>query len=301
MEILKRHWKKIAGPVAIVAILLFAYWYGGNAPGARGFRTETETTQTEAAETEEPSQTEETTAVEASQTEERTTAEISQAEEADTGEAASEAETQDGADTKTDSKESASQSDQNVSTGDSSDKQADDKDTTTQASDSKSQSLDDADATESRTETSTQSAGTQEPVTTQEAVETYTCTISIYCDTVLDNMDLLKESKTSCIPANGCILQTTTVEFTEGDTVFDVLQKVTRDKGIPFDYTYSAVYGSAYIRGINNLYEFDCGNLSGWMYSVNGSFPGYGCSSYVLKDHDVIKWVYTCNLGADVK
>ena len=60
------------------------------------------------------------------------------------------------------------------------------------------------------------------------------------------------------------------------------------------------MYNSAYIEGINNLYEFDCGELSGWMYKVNGWFPNYGCSRYQLKEGDVIEWVYTCDLGVDV-
>ena len=55
-----------------------------------------------------------------------------------------------------------------------------------------------------------------------------------------------------------------------------------------------------YIEGIHNLYEFDCGDLSGWMYKVNGWFPNYGCSRYQLKQGDVIEWVYTCDLGKDV-
>ena len=63
---------------------------------------------------------------------------------------------------------------------------------------------------------------------------------------------------------------------------------------------YSANYGSVYVQGINNLYEFSCGELSGWMYRVNGVFPNYGCSKYVLKDGDVVEWVYTCDLGRDV-
>lgn len=30
------------------------------------------------------------------------------------------------------------------------------------------------------------------------------------------------------------------------------------------------MYNSAYVQGINNLYEKDCGQWSGWMYEVNG-------------------------------
>ena len=60
------------------------------------------------------------------------------------------------------------------------------------------------------------------------------------------------------------------------------------------------MYGSYYIEGINQLYEFDCGQNSGWMYCVNGWFPNYGCSSYTVEDGDVIEWRYTCDLGSDV-
>jgi len=66
------------------------------------------------------------------------------------------------------------------------------------------------------------------------------------------------------------------------------------------EFSDSALYGSVYIEGIGNLYEFDCGELSGWMYSVNGEFPMYGMSQYEVKDGDVIEVVYTCDLGADV-
>jgi uncharacterized membrane-anchored protein len=55
-----------------------------------------------------------------------------------------------------------------------------------------------------------------------------------------------------------------------------------------------------YIQGINNIYEFDAGALSGWMYRVNGWFPNYGASRYVVQQGDVIEWVYTCDLGRDV-
>lgn len=64
--------------------------------------------------------------------------------------------------------------------------------------------------------------------------------------------------------------------------------------------TNTPIYNSAYIEGIGNLYEFDCGELSGWMYKVNGWFPNYGCSRYRLKSGDRVEWVYTCDLGRDV-
>ena len=127
-----------------------------------------------------------------------------------------------------------------------------------------------------------------------------TCTIYIQCETILNNMELCDPNKVDIVPANGWILGNTEVTFTEGETVFDVLQRVCKEKGIHMEYMESPIYNSAYIEGIYNLYEFDVGNLSGWMYKVNGWFPNYGCSLYTLSDGDIIGWVYTCDLGNDV-
>lgn len=126
------------------------------------------------------------------------------------------------------------------------------------------------------------------------------CTISISCATLLDNLDQLPGEKTGLVPEDGWLLPETQVAFAEGENVFDVLQRVTREHKIHMEYSDTPVYNSAYIEGIGNLYEFDCGSGSGWEYSVNGWFPNYGCSKYQLSDGDVICWVYTCDMGKDV-
>ena len=90
------------------------------------------------------------------------------------------------------------------------------------------------------------------------------------------------------------------VTFSQGESVYDVLQRVCRENKIHMESSFTPVYNSAYIEGIGNLYEFDCGEGSGWMYRVNGEFPNYGCSRYVLQDGDTVEWVYTCDLGQDV-
>ena len=136
---------------------------------------------------------------------------------------------------------------------------------------------------------------------TSSAGGSATCTFSISCATILNNWDKCDESKKPLVPADGVILPTTTVTFTEGESVFDVLQRLCRSNGISVDASWTAIYNSAYVKGINNLYQFDVGEGSGWMYKVNGWFPNYGCSSYYLEDGDTIVWTYTCNgLGADV-
>ena len=124
-----------------------------------------------------------------------------------------------------------------------------------------------------------------------------TVTIAISCKTAINN-GLNKKPGFSHLPSNGIILQNMKVEFNEGDTVFDILVKITRKKGIHMEYRGSG--SNTYIEGINNLYEFDGGSNSGWMYSVNGVYPNYGVGAYKVKSSDVIKFNYTCNLGADL-
>ena len=124
-----------------------------------------------------------------------------------------------------------------------------------------------------------------------------TVTIAISCKTAINN-GLNKKPGFSHLPSNGIILQNMKVEFNEGDTVFDILVKVTRKKGIHMEYRGAG--SNTYIEGINNLYEFDGGSNSGWMYSVNGVYPNYGVGAYKVKSSDVIKFNYTCNLGADL-
>ena len=136
--------------------------------------------------------------------------------------------------------------------------------------------------------------------TTIDTSKNHTCTFSISCRTILNNMDLCDESKQGIVPSDGVILASTRVAFSEGESVFDVLQRVCRDNSIHMEYSWTAIYNSAYVEGIANLYEFDVGSGSGWMYKVNGWFPNYGCSRYQLKDGDVVCWEYTCDLGADV-
>ena len=139
-----------------------------------------------------------------------------------------------------------------------------------------------------------------EPENAEVGDAEYTCTLSISCATILDNMDLCDPEKRELVPEDGWILKPMTVTFYEGESVFNVLQRTCKQQKIHMEFVNTPAYNSAYIEGIHNLYEFDVGNLSGWMYKVNDWFPNYGCSRYALKDGDIVEWVYTCDLGYDV-
>lgn len=140
---------------------------------------------------------------------------------------------------------------------------------------------------------------TETPVP-KETPEENVVTMSISCAALLDHMDWLDPDKRELIPEDGWILEPVTVPLEEGDSVFDLLRRVTREYKIHMEYSQSPMYGSAYIEGIYNLYELDAGSGSGWMYSVNGWYPNYGCSGYALEPGDVVEWRFTCETGEDI-
>ena len=122
----------------------------------------------------------------------------------------------------------------------------------------------------------------------------------ISCANALNHPGDLDEEIMEILPADGWLLKPEQFEFTEGESVYDLMVRVCRERKIHFDTTFTPIYNSAYVKGIGNLYEFDCGENSGWMYRVNDWFPNYGVSRYVLKNGDTVSFLYSCDGGFDV-
>mgnify|MGYP003520098276 FL=1 len=118
-------------------------------------------------------------------------------------------------------------------------------------------------------------------------------TMTIRCDTVVG------KGNSEYIPENGIILDTTEFQIEKGDTAYDILIEAAKKYKIQVENDGNAEM--AYISGINYLYEFDYGDLSGWVYHINGEAPSVGCSEYILENGDKVEWLYTCDLGNDVK
>lgn len=99
------------------------------------------------------------------------------------------------------------------------------------------------------------------------------------------------------------LLSNAKIKYYKNDTAFKVLQRGVKKYGIQMEYqgASSNIYNSVYIQGLNNIYEFDAGSESGWMYSVNGIFPNYGMSAYKIKPNAKLRMAYTVNLGCDVR
>lgn len=127
----------------------------------------------------------------------------------------------------------------------------------------------------------------------------YKCTIEIECKTILNNMEKLDSALKDYIPSDGILLKRQTVSFCEGESVYDILKRTSKENNILMEASFTGKM--AYIEGISNIYEFSCGELSGWIYYVNGESFNKSCSEYKLKDGDEIQWRYTCDLGEDLK
>lgn len=126
-------------------------------------------------------------------------------------------------------------------------------------------------------------------------------TVSVDAKTAAANLNQITAKKRAYVPSSGWIIAPTKITLKKGETAYDALAKATKSRGIQMESKWFPVYNAYYVEGINNLYEFDGGSASGWMYSVNGWFPNYGSSQYSsLEDGSTIAWRYTLELGNDV-
>ena len=138
------------------------------------------------------------------------------------------------------------------------------------------------------------------------------CFLTIDCRNLLKNANNLKKSKRQFVPKSGYILKKVSVEFKKGETAFDILKRGCKENvctdsckycqkgGVQLEFSFTPAYQSYYIEGIHQLYEKDCGTLSGWMYNVNGKYPDVSSSAYEVKSGDVITFAYTASMGDDL-
>ncbi len=168
--------------------------------------------------------------------------------------------------------------------------------------------------TKPHTTTKPQTKPTPKPTTTVATTKPKSenfCYITIDIKTIKNNLGSLKKEKLPFVTGDGYILKKTKVELKKNDTAFDVLKRACKENkctdgckycknGIMLESSYTPAFQSYYIEGIHQLYEMDCGSLSGWMFSVNGEFPDVSASSYQVKKGDSIVFVYTCDMGEDI-
>ncbi len=125
-----------------------------------------------------------------------------------------------------------------------------------------------------------------------------TTNITICCQTILDKTDSkgIATKDKSYIPLDGYILKNAEVSIPEGGNAFDQIIAASKLYKLPIESNSKTKYLSI----INYLGEFTYGDLSGWMFRVNGEWSGVGCGDVKLSEGDLVEWIYTCELGADI-
>lgn len=120
------------------------------------------------------------------------------------------------------------------------------------------------------------------------------CYVNVDCKDILGNMEDFVPEKTDILPKDGIILTDAEIEIYDGDTALSVTERALKEEKIHIDVLASSL-GTSYIKGIGNIYEGDCGAMSGWSYKVNGESPDVGADNYIISAGDKIEWVYICS------
>lgn len=166
--------------------------------------------------------------------------------------------------------------------------------------------------TESKTEKQTTKLSETSPEKTEPEWASSVCFVTIDCRNIKSNLSSLKKGKRAFVPESGFVLKDAAVAFEKGETAFDALKRACKENvctdsckycqkgGIQLEFSFTPAYKSYYVEGIHQLYEKDCGSLSGWMYCVNGKFPDVASSEYKLENGDKITFAYTASMGDDL-
>jgi hypothetical protein len=133
-------------------------------------------------------------------------------------------------------------------------------------------------------ETAGSGSSTTEGASSEDQVETVK--ISVDCETLL----AVDPAKAAEFSKDGIILEEGEVTLKSGQTALDAL----RETGLDF------VDAGGYISEINGLGAGIAGDMSGWLFIVNGEMPSLGADALEVKAGDVIQWRYSCDGGADI-
>lgn len=126
-----------------------------------------------------------------------------------------------------------------------------------------------------------------------------TFTIDATVLTKKENYDKLGSEYQSYVPKDGYIIKNLDVQLTKEYTVEQVLQAIAKEKNITIEY--ASMSDMTYIEAINNLGSKAVGDMSGWLYMINGEFPMTSIDKTILKDGDKVTFIYSADGGSDIK
>lgn len=168
-----------------------------------------------------------------------------------------------------------------------------------------------AETTTTKSTTTTAATTTTTKATTTTQAQNY-CYVTIDMTNALKNISDFTTAKASFVPSSGILLNKTKIYYNEGETLFDAILracsenvcsdncKYCQSSGIQIEYQYTPAYNSYYIEGVHQIYEMDCGVMSGWMVYVNSQSIQSSSSTIEIQNGDNIVLAYTCSMGSDI-
>lgn len=86
----------------------------------------------------------------------------------------------------------------------------------------------------------------------------------------------------------------TRLVYIEGESVDELLDRAAGSVGFFVDRQ------AGYVQGIAGIYEKAYGEMSGWIFTVNGEMPPVSAADYVLSEGDRVEWRYSTDLMAEM-
>jgi hypothetical protein len=150
-----------------------------------------------------------------------------------------------------------------------------------------------ANSSVSQAKTSTSSHKSTAPATTKPAATKPITTTAPKPSTTPPTQKPVESVTLSVIGSKdrGTIIGTSKVSFKDGETIFDILLQEAKKHNIVVDSRGSGA--TTYVEGIDNIYEFDYGAKSGWVFKLNGVSLTKSIGTIKVKDGDRIECSYT--------
>ena len=106
---------------------------------------------------------------------------------------------------------------------------------------------------------------------------------------------LLAVARPDELPDGGVeLFPETRLVYVEGESVDGLLTRAAKSAGLTVDRQ------AGYVQGINGIYEKAYGEMSGWVFTVNGEMPPVSAVDCVLSPGDRVEWRYSTDLLSEM-
>lgn len=138
-------------------------------------------------------------------------------------------------------------------------------------------------------------AGCQKTATKDE--NSVSCTFTINASLAAKNEELDKDVA-ALLKDDGMLANAKSITVKKGTNAGDAFKAFCKENNIVLN-SEDGEYG-LFVKGIGGLDNGACGEMSYWLFKVNGEFSDVGAGSVTVNEGDAFEWIFTCDGGADV-